>query len=431
MDTIIKNAQIQGNKNLLDIAIKDGKIAHIAQNAHMAQSIYTEAGKIIDACGNLVIPPFVDSHFHLDSVLSLGQPWINKTGTLLEGISLWNALKKTPEFTVDNLKKRALEYCTWAISQGILGIRSHVDVCDDGLIAVEALLEVQKEIAPYLDVQLVAFPQDGYLRDPNAIVNLERALDRGVNAVGGIPHAERTMQEGADSIKMLLKVAEKRGLLVDMHCDESDDPMSRHIETLACETVRMGMQGRVSGSHLTAMHSYDNYYFEKLKSLMLDADMNVVSNPLINITLQGRSDSYPKRRGLTRLPELSDTGLNVSIAQDCIMDPWYSGGKADMLEAISMGYHTTHMTTHAQIESCFNMATVNPAKTLQLGGYGLEEGCNADLVILNASNVIEALRLKAERLIVMRRGEVVAQTAPAITTLNIKNKNEIINFKRK
>ena len=425
MDKIIKQAQLQGNDTLVDIAIKEGKIAHIAP------SIDVDCGTVIDAQGHLVIPPFVDSHFHLDATLSLGMPRINESGTLLEGIALWNELKQCPDFTIENLKRRALEYCNWAISQGILAIRSHVDVCDDRLIAVQALIEVQKEIAPYLDLQLVAFPQDGFYRDPKAVENLNRALDMGVNVVGGIPHAERTMQAGGESIVALMKIAEKRGLLVDMHCDESDDPMSRHIEVLSSETVRLGMQGRVAGSHLTAMHSYDNYYFEKLKSLMVEADIQVVTNPLINITLQGRFDTYPKRRGYTRVPELHGVGLNVTMAQDCVMDPWYSGGKADMLEVMSMGYHISHMTTHKQVEDCFAMITHNPAKTLHLEGYGIAKGCNADLVILNATNVVEAVRLKAERLYVMRRGEVVATTIPASTNININNRVSPVTYKRR
>ena len=424
IEMLIKKAKLPTSQELVDIAIVEDKIVEVSPNLEL------EAKNTIFANGNLVIPPFVDSHFHLDATLSLGMPRLNQSGTLLEGIALWNELKSSPEFTVENLKRRALEYCHWAIAQGILAIRSHVDVCDDRLIAVEAMLEVQKEIAPYLDLQLVAFPQDGYLRDPNAVANLKRAIDKGIDVVGGIPHAERTMEQGAESIKLLMEFAEKKGLMVDMHCDESDDPNSRHIETLSAETVRLGMQGKVAGSHLTAMHSYDNYYFEKLKSLMLEANIQVITNPLINITLQGRFDTYPKRRGFTRVPELNELGLNVSMAQDCVMDPWYSGGKADMFEVVSMGYHIAHMTNHQQIARCFDMITKNPAKTLGLENYGVEKGCDANLIILNASDVVEAIRLKAEKIAVIRRGKIIATTTPAVSKVNIFNQNQTIDYKR-
>ena len=216
--------------------------------------------------------------------------------------------------------------------QGLLAIRSHVDVCDDRLLAVEALLEVKKTVAPYIDLQLVAFPQDGYYRSPTAAQNLDRALDLGVDVVGGIPHFERTMADGARSVTALCEIAAKRGLLVDIHCDESDDPISRHIETLTYETQRLGLGGRVAGSHLTSMHSMDNYYVSKLLPLMAEAGVPAIANPLINIVLQGRHDTYPKRRGLTRVPEMQRQGINVAFGQDCIMDPWYSLGRADMLE---------------------------------------------------------------------------------------------------
>ncbi|MGB1361358.1 MAG: cytosine deaminase [Alphaproteobacteria bacterium] len=425
MKTLIKNAKLQNQKELVDIAINDGVIATIESG------ITGDFDNTIDAGGNIVVPPFVDSHFHLDSVLNLGNPRLNESGTLLEGIQIWNEYKNTLDFTAENILKRAKEYCGWAISQGILAIRSHVDVCDDRLIGVDALLQLKKEMAEYIDIQLVAFPQDGYYRDPNAIDNLNKALDKGIDVVGGIPHAERTMAEGSESVKALMQIAEKRGLLVDMHCDETDDVNSRHIETLTAETIRLGMNGRVAGSHVTAMHGYDNYYFEKLKGLMATADMNIVTNPLINITLQGRFDTYPKRRGLARIPELNDAGINVTMAQDCVMDPWYNAGKADMFEVLLMGSHVAHMNAPSQIEQCFDMITKNPAKVMGIEKYGIEKGCNGDLVILNADSIFEAVRLKAERLFVIRRGKVVATSQPSKTTLDIAGEKHIIDFKRK
>ena len=260
---------------------------------------------------------------------------------------------------------------------------------------------------------------DGVLRGSEGpqqhLDNLKRALDMGVDVVGGIPHFERTMADGAQSIKLLCEFAAERGLRVDMHCDESDDPLSRHVETLTFETQRLGLHGRVTGSHLTSMHSMDNYYVSKLLPLMAEARLHVVANPLINITLQGRHDTYPKRRGMTRVPELLAQGINVAFGHDCVMDPWYSLGSADMLEVAQMGLHVGQMTSQAAMRQCFAAVTANPARVLGLEGYGLEAGCNADFVLLQARDPIEAIRLRATRLKVFRRGQLLAE-APAATS---------------
>ena len=279
--------------------------------------------------------------------------------------------------------------------------------------------QVKKQVAPYLDLQLVAFPQDGVLRTPGGVDNLKKALSLGVDVVGGIPHFERTMADGAASVKLLCELAAEQGKLVDMHCDESDDPLSRHVETLACEANRLGLHGRVTGSHLTSMHSMDNYYVSKLLPLMAEAQLSVVSNPLINITLQGRHDSYPKRRGMTRVPEIMAAGMTVAFGQDCCMDPWYSMGSGDMLEVASMGLHVAQMTSQAAMGQCFDAVTKNPARILHLESYGLETGCNADFVLLQAQNPVEAIRLKATRLRVYRRGQLLAQTPARTAALNI------------
>ena len=420
MDLIIRNANLPDGRIGIDIGIKDGKIVALEV------ALTAKAQKEIDASGYLVSPPFVDAHFHMDATLSLGLPRLNQSGTLLEGIALWGELK--PHLTVEAIKERALRYCDLAVARGLLAIRSHVDICDPRLLAVDALLEVRKEVAPYLDLQLVAFPQDGYLRDTGAAKLMETALDRGVDVVGGIPHFERTMDEGKKSVEVLCRIAAERGLRVDMHCDESDDPLSRHIETLTAETVRHGLQDRVTGSHLTSMHSMDNYYVSKLLPLMAEAEMNVVSNPLINITLQGRHDTYPKRRGMTRVPELMDAGVKVAFGHDCVMDPWYSLGSADMLEVAGMGLHVAQMTGVEQMESCFRAVTEIPAAILGLEGYGLEKGCNADLVILQAADPVEALRLKANRLFVIRRGRIISSSAPVEAKLNLPGRPKIQNY---
>ncbi len=399
-DLIVRNATLPDGRRGHDIVVTAGRIAEVRP------AVAAEAAQEIDAAGQLVTPPFVDAHFHMDSTLSHGLPRVNRSGTLLEGIALWGELK--PDLTAEAIAARALEYCDWAVARGLLAIRSHVDVCDPRLLAVEALLTVKRQVAPWLDLQLVAFPQDGLLRCPGAEAQLLRALDLGVEVVGGIPHFERTMADGAASVRRLCEIAAARGLPVDMHCDESDDPLSRHVETLAAEAVRLGLQGRVTGSHLTSMHGMDNYYVSKLIPLMAEADLGVIANPLINITLQGRHDTYPKRRGMTRVPELMAAGLTVAFGHDCVMDPWYGLGSADMLEVASMGLHVAQMTGVEAMRACFDAVTVNPARLLGLEGYGLAPGCRADFVLLQAADPVEALRLRSERLAVVRAGRVIA-----------------------
>lgn len=411
VDLLVTNATLPDGRAGVDIACRDGRILAVEPG------IAAEAGRVIDAAGRLVSPPFVDSHFHLDATLSLGLPRMNESGTLLEGIALWGELK--PLLTVEAVMERALRYCDLAVSQGLLAIRSHVDVCDDRLTGVEALLEVKKRVAPYLDLQLVAFPQDGLYRSPTAEANLLRALDMGVEVVGGIPHFERTMADGARSVRALCEIAAARGLRVDLHCDESDDPLSRHIETLAFETQRLGLQGRVAGSHLTSMHSMDNYYVSKLLPLIAEAGVHAIANPLINITLQGRHDSYPKRRGQTRVPEMRAQGITVAFGHDCVMDPWYSMGSGDMLEVASMGLHVAQMMSRGAMRDAFACVTTHPATILGLEGYGLVPGCNADFVLLQAADPIEAIRLRARRLAVVRRGRVIAESDPVLTRLDL------------
>jgi cytosine/creatinine deaminase len=362
----------------------------------------------------------------MDATLSLGLPRMNRSGTLLEGIALWGELK--PQLTHEAVIARALAYCDMAVAQGLLAIRSHVDVCDDRLIAVEALLEVKKRVASYLDLQLVAFPQDGIYRSSTAERNLLRALDLGVEVVGGIPHFERTMADGAASVRHLCEIAAERGLLVDMHCDESDDPLSRHIETLAAETKRLGLGGRVTGSHLTSMHSMDNYYVSKLLPLIAESGVAAIANPLINITLQGRHDTYPKRRGLTRVPELMASGVTVAFGHDCVMDPWYALGSGDMLEVAHMAVHVGHLTALDAIRSCYDAVTINAAKILHLDGYGIGPGCRADLVLLQAADPFEAIRLKATRLLVMRGGKTIARSPEKVTNLFLPGRPEKIGL---
>jgi cytosine deaminase len=421
MDLVIRNATLADGRTHTDIAIDAGRIVDVGPRLPVA------AAHEIDAGGDLVTAPFVDAHFHMDATLSYGLPRVNASGTLLEGIALWGELK--PQLAQEALVERALQYCDWAVARGLLAIRTHVDICDDRLLAVEALLEVKRRVSPWIDLQLVAFPQDGLLRSPTAFANLKRAIAMGVDVVGGIPHFERTMAQGAESVRLLCEFAAEQGLMVDMHCDESDDPLSRHIETLAAETLRLGLAGRVAGSHLTSMHSMDNYYVSKLLPLIAEAGVAAIANPLINITLQGRHDTYPKRRGMTRVPELLAAGVPVAFGHDCVMDPWYGLGSADMLEVAHMGLHVAQMTGQDAMRQCFDAVTSTPARILGLQGYGVAPGCHADLVLLDAGGPVEAIRLRAARRLVLKRGQVVSEMPAAHARLRLPGRPSGVDFR--
>ncbi len=409
-DLLIKGGTLPDG-TVSDIAVRGDRIAEIAPN------ITADAAETIDATGDLVSPPFVDPHFHMDATLSYGTPRVNASGTLLEGINLWGELREIA--TVDEMIARALRYCDWAASMGLLAIRSHVDTTPDHLNTVTAMLAVKEAVKDYIDLQLVAFPQVGLYRAPNGRENLIRALDMGVDVVGGIPHFERTMQDGADSLQDLCEIAADRGLMVDIHCDETDDPNSRHIETLAFETTRLGLEGRVAGSHLTSMHSMDNYYVSKLLPLIAEAEISAIPNPLINIMLQGRHDTFPKRRGLTRVKEMQAMGIRVGWGQDCVLDPWYSLGTADMLDVAFMGLHVAQMSHPDEMARCFTMVTETNAAIIGLQDYGLHKGAVASLVVLDAANPTEALRLRAARLAVVAKGKVIARSPRGDATLNL------------
>ena len=400
-DLIVKGGTLPDG-TVTDIAITGERIAAVGR-------IEAEAVRVIDATGDLVAPAFVDPHFHMDATLSYGLPRLNASGTLLEGIALWGELRRIA--TVDEMVERALTYCDWAVSMGLLAVRTHVDTTDDRLLGVEAMLEVKRRVAPYLQLQLVAFPQEGLYRTATGRGNLIRALDMGVEVVGGIPHFERTMEDGAASVRDLAHVAAERGLMLDLHCDETDDPLSRHIETLAAEVTRHGLGARAAGSHLTSMHSMDNYYVSKLIPLIAESGLCAIPNPLINIMLQGRHDSFPKRRGLTRVKEMQAAGITVGWGQDCVRDPWYSLGTGDMLDVAFMGLHVAQMSAPEEMRRCFDMVTVENARIMGLADYGLQAGARADLVVLDAGDPIEAVRLRPDRLAVIARGRVVAGKA--------------------
>lgn len=423
-DLLIRHANLIDGQTNMALAIQNGRISAVAPDQTLAAAASIE---VLDAQHQLLSPPFVDAHFHLDSALRFGQPRTNQSGTLREGIALWGALK--PTLTQASIEQTATQYCHWALANGILAIRSHVDISVPGLVAVQALLNVRAAFKPWLDLQLVAFPQDGLLRRAGAKDNLVRALDMGVDVIGGIPHFERTTEDGTLSIEWLCRLAAERGLMVDMHCDETDDPMSRHIETLTANTQRFGLNGRVTGSHLTSMHSMDNDYAAKLIHLMAEAHIRVVANPLINITLQGRHDTYPKRRGMTRVRELSEAGLTVAFGQDCVMDPWYSFGSGDMLEVAHMGLHVGQLTSQAQTTQCFEAVTTQAASVLGLEANGLVPGARADMVLLQAQDPSEAIRLRATRLAVIRAGRCIARTPPKVAELTLGNQTVSVNWR--
>ncbi|MEJ0072345.1 MAG: cytosine deaminase [Pseudomonadota bacterium] len=401
LDLVLRHGALPDGRQDVDIGILGTAI--VAVEPALAAKGHSER----DCTGKLISPPFVDAHFHLDSTLTAGMPRRNTSGTLLEGIAIWAELK--PQLTQDAILTRALRYCELAAQQGLLAIRSHVDVCDPRLIAVEALLDVKQRVKDVIDLQLVAFPQDGYYRSPTAVACLARALEMGVDVVGGIPHFERTAADGAASVRALCTLGAERGLRVDLHCDETDDPLSRHVETLAAETIRLGLQGRVVASHVTSMHSMDNYYVSKLLPLIAESELGVIANPLINIVLQGRHDSYPKRRGLTRVPELQAAGVAVAFGQDCMMDPWYPLGTADMLDVAHMGLHVAQLTSLAGMHSCFAAITEIPARLLGLERYGLRPGNFADLIVLEARDPIDAIQRRPLRSLVVRRGRIISE----------------------
>ena len=410
LSLIVRNATLPDGRTGQDIGVDGARIAEVRPK------LPAGAGREIDAGGQLVCPPFIDSHFHLDATLSLGlNGRYNESGTLAEGIRLWREMQ--PLIDADGLYSRAMRYCDLAVSKGMLAIRSHVDVTDGALIGAEVMAQVKKDVAPYLDLQLIAFPQMGYFARPTLHDSILRVLEMGFEVVGGAPHLEPTAELGRRSVTALCEIAAERGAMVDMHCDENDDPNSRHIQDLAYETQRLGLQGRVTGSHLTSMHSMDNFFAARLIQQMLAAEVHVVANPLANMILQGRFDTYPKRRGMTRVKELMAAGCVVALGQDSTLDPWYPLGTADMLDVAWMAVHAGHLSSRDGMRACFDAVTGNAAAIMQLDGYGLEPGCFADFVVLQAADPIEAIRLRPTRLHVFRRGQEIATTPPAATAL--------------
>ena len=399
---ILRGARL--GDEVVDIGVEDGRIGRIAPR------IEGRAEREIEAGGRLVSPPFIESHVHLDTTLTAGQPRWNESGTLFEGIRIWSERKR--DLTHDDVVERATRLLRWQAAQGVLHVRTHADVTDPEFTGLKALLEVKERVRGWTDVQVVAFPQEGMLSYPGGVELMEEALKLGADAVGGIPHYEHTRELGVESVKESFRLAEKHDKQIDIHCDETDDPHSRFLEVMAAEATRTGMGSRVTASHTTAFGSYDNAYAFKLMGFLVKSGINFVANPLVNITLQGRYDTYPKRRGITRVKELWQNGLNVSLGYDDIMDPWYPLGTGGMLQPAHMAVHACHMTSRKEVTACFDMVTENAAGTLGLEGYGIAEGNPANLVLVDAPDKWDAIRRLATTTLVVKDGEVIAETRP-------------------
>ena len=411
---LLKNVHVDNHEEVVDVRILNGKFSEIKANLTPH-----DGEEVIDGKENLLLPPFVDSHVHLDATLTAGQPEWNETGTLFDGIRIWSERKQ--DLTKEDVKSRAKKTLLNMVGHGIQHVRSHVDVTDPHLIAARALLELREELKDQIDLQLVAFPQEGILSYPHGRELMEQAVKEGLDVVGGIPHFEFTTEYGWQSVHFLMALADKYDRLVDVHCDEIDDPASRNLEVLATEAYERGMRDRVTASHTTAMGSYNDAYTYKLFRLLKMSDINFVSNPLVNVHLGGRFDTYPKRRGVTRIKELTAAGINVSFGEDDIQDPWNPLGDGNMLDAVTMGVYIAHLMGYHQLQDAFNYVTYNGAKTLHISdNYGIEVGKPANCILLNAHDFYNALNKHVEVLYNIRHGKVLAETKPAETKVNIK-----------
>jgi len=420
LDLIVSNARLPRSEQLRDLAIR---------GARFVQPEPDEAAlRTLDAAGCLVTPALVEPHIHLDAVLTVGQPRYNQSGSLFEGIAIWG--ERVRDLTVEDVKQRVRTVLRWQLANGVLFVRSHVDVCDPKLTALRALIELRQEVGDQMTLQLVAFPQQGILSFEDGEQLMRRAVELGADVVGAIPHFELTREYGERSVKFAMGLAAETGKRVDIHCDETDDEQSRFLEVMIAETLRLGLQGRVTASHTTAMHSYNNAYAYRVITNLRRAGLHMVTNPLDNSVLQGRFDTYPIRRGHTRFKELLAAGVNVCIGHDSVMDPWYPLGYADPLQAASVLAHYGQMSGFEEIRTLIDMISVNGARALGLPDYGMEPGCRADAVVFDAPTEIDAVRLVAPRRAVIRAGEIVARTEPARHTVVWNGTEESVDFLR-
>lgn len=418
----INHVRLPGREGLWQIEIQQGKIVHIVPQPQVRVS-----GEALDAEGGLAFPPFIEPHIHLDTTQTAGEPAWNQSGTLFEGIERWAERKAT--LTHDDVKQRARQTLKWQIANGIQHVRTHIDVSDPTLTALKAMLEVKQEMSPWVDIQLVAFPQEGILSYPDGEALLEQALQLGADVVGAIPHFEFTREYGVESLHRAFALAQKYQRMVDVHCDEIDDEQSRFVETVAALAHREQMGARVTASHTTAMHSYNGAYTSRLFRLLKISGINFVANPLVNIHLQGRFDTYPKRRGITRVKEMLEADINVCFGHDDVFDPWYPLGTASMLQVLHMGMHVCQLMGYEQLDAGINLITTHSARTLQLKDYGIQCGNSANLVILPAESGFDALRRQVPVRYSIRHGRVIAETAPATSVIHL-DESEKVDFRR-
>jgi cytosine/creatinine deaminase len=420
IDLILRNARLAGQEALTDIGIDNGVITAVGET--------TSAAETFDLAGRLVTPPLVEPHIHLDAVLTVGQPRPNVSGSLFEGIAIW--ADRVASLTYDDVQARVRQVLRWQLACGVQHVRSHVDVCDPQLRALRALVDLRDEVRGMLDLQLVAFPQQGILGFDGGKELMRKAVELGADVVGGIPHYELTREDGVESVRFAIALADEHGLRVDIHCDETDDDQSRFVEVMAAETIRRGMSGRVTASHTTAMHSYNGAYAHRLIANIARAGLHMVTNPLDNSVLQGRFDSGPIRRGHTRVKELLQAGVNVCIGHDSVMDPWYPLGYGDPLQAALVLVHFGQMSGDSELRELIEMITTRPAAALGVPDYGLRTGGTADLVVFDAPSEADALRLVTPRTLVLRGGKVLAKATPAQHTVNWLGTEEPVTFLR-
>jgi cytosine/creatinine deaminase len=419
---LIKNVRLHNRDGLWSIGVKSGQFTEIARK------VDADGTEVIDAGGCLALPPFVEPHIHLDSTLTAGQPRWNLSGTLFEGIECWSERKQT--LSEDDVISRARKTIEWQATNGIQYIRTHVDVTDPQLTALRAMVKVREAVKELADLQIVAFPQEGILSYPKGIELMEKAMDAGADVVGAIPHFEFTREYGVESVEHILQLAADRGCLVDVHCDEIDDDQSRFVEVLAAKALKLGIGPRVTASHTTAMHSYNNAYASKLFRLFKMSGIHFVANPLINIHLQGRFDTYPKRRGMTRVKEMVAAGINVCLGHDDISDPWYPLGTGNMLQVLFMGLHVAQMMGYEQISNGIDLITVNSARALNLDGYGIEIGNPANFIILDAESAFDALRLQAGVLYSIRNGKIITRTNPRVANIIVDGRERVVDYRQ-
>ena len=419
---LVKNVHIHNREGLWQILIEEGKISRIfSQN-----EVFNYSGEILDGEEGIIYPPFVEPHIHLDATQTAGQPNWNQSGTLFEGIERWAERKSL--LSHEDVKSRAWKTLKWQIANGVQYVRTHVDVSDPTLTALKAMLEVKKEIAPWVDLQIVAFPQEGILSYPNGEKLLDQAMEMGADVVGGIPHFEFTREYGVESMHIAFDIARKYNKQIDIHCDEIDDEQSRFVETVAALALKYDMGEKVTASHTTAMHSYNNAYASRLFRLLKMSKIHFVANPLVNIHLQGCFDTYPKRRGVTRVKEMLKNNINVCFGHDDVFDPWYPLGTANMLQVLHMGLHVCQLMGYGQINDGLKLVTENSAKALGLTDYGIQEGNSANFIVLPAENGFDAVRRQVPTRYSIRHGKVISETQLAKTTIHLSD-SEQVNYR--